>query len=76
MYDSEQRVLEKCYCELEKRIHEHDRAEQTGFEKTEITLGVSASKINWLFLYVTVYNGKLLGVSCEGVPEAVHHQGF
>jgi len=41
VYDSKQLILEKCYCELEKRIHEHDRAVDSGFDKPEITLGVS-----------------------------------
>jgi hypothetical protein len=32
--------LNRAYCELEKRIYEHDTAKDSGFERTDITLQV------------------------------------
>ncbi|KAL8597862.1 hypothetical protein ACOMHN_061395 [Nucella lapillus] len=37
-FESMQKRLNRAYCELEKRIHEHDTAMAEGFERTDITL--------------------------------------
>lgn len=42
-FESRQKVLQRAYTELEKRMHEHDNAVSSGFERTDVTLSVSAS---------------------------------
>lgn len=39
-YDAHQKTLNSIYCELNKRIDEHDSAPALGFDKPEITLQV------------------------------------
>lgn len=39
-FDAHQKTLNKIYCELNKRIDEHDHAPALGFTKPEITLQV------------------------------------
>jgi len=39
-FDANQKTLNKLYCELNKRIDEHDHAPALGFEKPEITIQV------------------------------------
>ena len=39
-YEAHQKTLNAIYCELNKRIDEHDTAPAMGFEKPEITLQV------------------------------------
>lgn len=39
-YDAHQKTLNSLYCELNKRIEEHDTAPAMGFQKPEITLQV------------------------------------
>lgn len=41
-YDAHQKTLNALYCELNKRIDEHDSAPALGFDKPEITLQVSS----------------------------------
>lgn len=41
VYDAHQKTLNALYCELNKRIDEHDSAPAMGFTKPEITLQVS-----------------------------------
>ena len=39
-YDAHQKTLNSIYCDLNKRIDEHDNAPALGFQKPEITLQV------------------------------------
>lgn len=43
-YDAHQKTLNSLYCDLNKRIDEHDNAPAMGFEKPEITLQVKIAK--------------------------------
>ena len=45
-FDVAQKQVNKCYCEVEKRISEHDNAVIAGFEKLDITEGLVFTRIN------------------------------
>ena len=45
-FDVAQKQVNKCYCEVEKRISEHDNAVIAGFEKLDITEGMVLIRIS------------------------------